>query len=71
MKKLKCKKPSFFYQALINIFHVDIMLIPGSCSLECPSFNFFPHALRSFYYQLRPQFIKMVKHVPNLIDLGT
>jgi len=71
MKKLKCKKPSFFYQALINIFWVDIMLIPGYCSLECPSFNFFSHALSISYYQLRLHFIKTVKHVPNLIDLST
>lgn len=67
MKKWKCKKRSFFYQALINISYVDIMLISGYCPLEWPTFTF----PRSSSYQLRPQFIKMVKHVPNLIDLST
>lgn len=71
MKKLKSKKPSSFYQSLINIFYVDILPIPGYCSLKCPSLNFFLHSLRSSYYQVRPHFIRTVKHVSNLIVLST
>ena len=39
MKKLKCKKPSFFYQALIYIFYVDIIPVQGYWSLKLPDSN--------------------------------
>lgn len=41
MKKLKCKKPSFFYQALIYIFYVDTMPVQGYWSFEWPNSNFY------------------------------
>lgn len=71
MKKLKCKKLSFIYQALIYIFYVDIMLMPQYCSLGGSSFNFFSNALWSSYSKLKPWFIKSLQPVPDLIELPT